>query len=82
MSIDSAFLSLLVCPETHQPLKHADAALLESLNARIGKGEVKYHGGRQVTDPLSEALVREDGKALYRVDDDLPNMLVDERIDL
>jgi uncharacterized protein YbaR (Trm112 family) len=35
-----------------------------------------------VTDPVQEALVREDGKYAYPVREDIPIMLVDEAIPL
>jgi len=82
MSIDEELLSILVCPETHQPVKPADEALLGTVNARIKSGACRNHQGDPVTKPITEALVREDGKCLYVVDDGIPNMLIDERLDL
>ena len=32
--------------------------------------------------PIEEGLVREDGQCLYAIEDGIPNMLIDERIDL
>jgi uncharacterized protein YbaR (Trm112 family) len=82
MAIDPELLEVLVCPETHQPVKPADDALLGDVNGRIKAGGVKNHAGDAVTEPVSAGLVREDGKCLYLVEDDIPNMLIDERIDL
>lgn len=82
MAIDPKLLEILVCPETHQPVKLADAELLKSLNERIKAGGVKNHQGEPVGKPIEEGLVREDGKCLYPVEDGLPNMLIDERVDL
>lgn len=80
--IDQSLLDILVCPETKQPLRVADAALLESLNASIAQGTLTNRGGRIVTAGLTEALVREDGGALYPVRDEIPIMLIDESIPL
>jgi uncharacterized protein len=80
--IDQSLLDILVCPETKQPLRVADAALLERLNASIEKGSVTNRSGQAVTAGLTEALVREDGGALYPVRDDIPIMLIDESIPL
>jgi uncharacterized protein len=80
--IDQSLLDILVCPETKQPLRVADAALLESLNASIAEGTLTDRGGRTVTTGLTEALVREDGGALYPVRDEIPIMLIDESIPL
>ena len=66
MPIDPELLEILVCPETHQPVKPAD----------------KNHQGEAISKPIEEGLVREDGKCLYLVDDGIPNMLIDERVDL
>ena len=80
--IDDELLGILVCPENHQPLRRADADLLGPLNERIRAGGVKNHQGGAVEKEIEEGLVREDGKCLYLVDDGIPNMLIDERIDL
>jgi len=82
MPIDPELLEILVCPETHQPVKPADQTLLESVNARIKAGALKNHQGDAISKPIEEGLVREDGKCLYLVDDGIPNMLIDERVDL
>ena len=80
--VDQSLLDILVCPETKQVLHPADAQLLERLNASIKEGSVTNRGGEVVSAPLQEALVREDGKFLYPVRDDIPIMLIDESIPL
>ncbi len=80
--VDRELLDLLVCPETRQPLHVAEAALLQRLNAAISAGRVSNRGGRSITDPIAEGLVREDGLLLYPVRDDIPIMLIDEALDL
>lgn len=80
--IDKALLEILVCPENKTPLHPADAATLEALNARIKAGSAKNRDGQPVSVLVSEGLVREDGKYLYRVDDDVPVMLIGEAIPL
>ena len=82
MAIDPQILELLVCPETHMPLSLAPSDLLGQLNARIAQGDLHTHDGKAVTHELREGLLRQDGRCLYRVDDDIPNLLVDDRIDL
>jgi uncharacterized protein YbaR (Trm112 family) len=82
MAIDPELLEVLVCPETHQPVKPADEALLGEVNGRIKAGTLKNHSGEAVGEPIQAGLVREDGKCLYLIEDDIPNMLIDERIDL
>ena len=82
MPIDPELLEILVCPETHQPVAMADEALLGTLNQRIKSGSLRNHQGDAVSKAITEGLLREDGKALYIIDDGLPNMLIDERVDL
>jgi len=80
--IDRDLLQILACPETHQGLAIADAALLERANAWIATGQAHNRGARPVTDPLLEALVRSDGRVLYPVRDGIPVLLVDEGLAL
>jgi uncharacterized protein YbaR (Trm112 family) len=82
MPIDPELLEILVCPESHQPVKPANPELLATLNTRIKGGGVKNHQGDTVGKAVEEGLVREDGKCLYLIEDGIPNMLIDERIDL
>jgi uncharacterized protein YbaR (Trm112 family) len=80
--LDPELLAILACPETHQPLRLADPALLAGLNERIGKGEVRNVGGEAVDAPLEGGLVREDGGVVYPIRDAIPVLLVDEGIAL
>ena len=78
--IDKDLLEILACPDTHQPLALADAALLERVNAAIAKGGVKNVGGEAVADALEAGLVREDGMIVYPIRDEIPVLLIDEGI--
>jgi uncharacterized protein YbaR (Trm112 family) len=80
--IDQSLLDILVCPETRQPLRVADAALLERVNVSIEGGSVHDKAGRRIEVGLDEALVRKDGAVLFPVRDDIPIMLIDESIPL
>jgi uncharacterized protein YbaR (Trm112 family) len=80
--VDQSLLDILVCPETKQPLRLADAGLLERLNAAVRDGSLKNRGGQVVSSPLEQGLVREDGRVLYPVREDIPIMLIDEAIPL
>jgi uncharacterized protein YbaR (Trm112 family) len=82
MSVNPELLEILVCPETKQPVKLADAELLERLTREIESGNLRNRGGDAVTKPITEGLVREDGKVLYLVDDGIPVMLIEESIEL
>lgn len=80
--IDQELLEILACPEDKSPVHLADDAQLAELNARIRSGGVKNRGGEPVTEELQAGLVREDGKFLYPVRDEIPIMLIDEAIAL
>jgi len=82
VSVDPELLEILVCPETRQPVRLAEAAMLERLNEEIRAGRVRNRGGQTLSEPIQEGLLREDGKVLYPVDDGIPVMLVDESIEL
>lgn len=80
--IDQELLEILACPENKSPVRLAEASELEALNARIRAGAVKSRGGETVSEELEAGLVREDGKFLYPVRDEIPIMLIDEAIPL
>ncbi len=82
MPIDQELLDILVCPENRTPVSMADAAVLDRLNAAIAGGAVENLGGDAVTEPVTEGLVREDGRILYAIQEGIPVMLIDESIDL
>jgi len=82
MPIPDDLLEILICPESQQPLTHASPGILEALNEKIRAGELRNRGGAAVTKPLEAGLVREDGKRLYPVEDDIPVMLIEESIEL
>ena len=81
-SVSQELLEILVCPETKQAVRPAAADLLARLNDAVRAGRVRTRGGRAVTEPLVEGLVREDGRVLYPVDDGIPVMLIDESIEI
>jgi uncharacterized protein len=80
--LDKDILSILVCPVTGQSLELADAALVAKINQAIEAGKLQDKLGRLVTQPITDGLLRQDGKVLYPVRDDIPVMLADEGIAL
>ena len=82
MSVSDELLEILACPETKQPLALASAEVLAKVNAQIERGVLRTRGGETVPKAIDEALVREDGKILYVVDDGIPVMLIEESIEL
>ena len=80
--IDTELLKILCCPETHQEVRLAEAAVLEKLNGQIAAGTLKNRAGQPVQEKIEGGLIRADGKYLYPVRRDIPVMLVDEGIPL
>lgn len=50
------------------------------LNSLIEAGKVQYSDGGAVEKPFSEGLITIDGSTIYRIDDDIPVMLIDQSI--
>ena len=82
MPVSEELLEILVCPETKQPVIPASAVVLARLANEVDAGTLRNRGGEKVSSAPQEGLVREDGKILYPVEDDIPVMLIEESIEL
>lgn len=80
MPISQDLLEILCCPKTKVPVRMLDADRLARLNEQITAGAVTYVGGETVDRPIAEALVTEDSRTVYRIDDGIPVMLIDQGI--
>lgn len=78
MNLD--LLKILCCPETRQPVRLAEPALLEELNRQITAGTLRNRAGKLVTEKIDGGLVRGDGKFLYPIRQSIPVMLIEEAI--
>jgi len=78
--MDRKLLDLLVCPATRQPLALLDKPGLEALNRAIAAGSVKRVDDTAQTEAVREALISRDRKTLYRIDDGIPVLLIEEGI--
>lgn len=79
---DTDLLKILCCPETHQPLALADAAMLDKLNQRLATGALRNRAGEAIQEKIEDGLVRADGRYLYPMRRNIPVLLVDEAIPL
>ncbi|MCE2944275.1 MAG: Trm112 family protein [Lysobacteraceae bacterium] len=79
--MDRKLLDLLVCPTTHQPLHRLDGGQRERINAAIAEGRLVRGDGKAETRPLDDGLATRDGRTVYRIDDGIPVLLVDEALD-
>ncbi|NIP61084.1 MAG: hypothetical protein GWM92_21735 [Gemmatimonadetes bacterium] len=80
--VDPELLEILVCPETKEPVRPADDELVARINRAVEEGSLVNRGGESVQEPIDGGLVREDGRILYPIRDDIPVMLIDEAIEL
>ena len=78
--MDRKLLDILACPATRQPLAMLEARGLDALNQAIGAGGVRRADDTPQSEPLREALVTRDRKRVYRIDDGIPVLLVEEGI--
>jgi uncharacterized protein YbaR (Trm112 family) len=78
--MDRKLLDILVCPASRQPLALLGKPGLDALNRAIADGKVQRVDGSSQSDAVREALVTGDGKTVYRVDDGIPVLLVEEGI--
>jgi uncharacterized protein YbaR (Trm112 family) len=80
--MDKRLLTILRCPASNKGLALAKRDLLDSVNAAIKEGTLKNRDGSKVEAALAEALVTDDGKLLYPVDDGIPVLLEGESVAL
>ncbi len=78
--MDRKLLDILACPATRQPLALLEAAGLAAMNRAIEAGAVKRADGNTQSEPLREALITRDRKLVYRIDDGIPVLLIEEGI--
>ena len=80
--MDKRLLTILQCPVSHKGLSVMNKDTLARVNAAIESGAVVNQDGVTVTAALSEALVTDDGKRVYPVNDGIPVLLEDESINM
>ena len=78
--MDEKLLEIMCCPETHQRLAKADAELVDDLNKRIHAGTLVDRVDEKVAELIDGGLIREDGKILFPIRQDIPVMLIDQGI--
>ena len=80
MRMDKRLLTILRCPVTHKGLSLLKKDKLDEINAAIAEGKVSTLDGVQLEHALEEALITDDGKRLYPVNDGIPVLLEGESI--
>ncbi len=82
MSVDKKLLEILCCPKTKVDVLELSKTDLEAINKRVKNSELKYVSGKPVEKILQEGLITKDKKTAYRVDDEIPIMLIEMGIPL
>ncbi|MBN1129736.1 MAG: hypothetical protein JXA71_12150 [Chitinispirillaceae bacterium] len=78
--IEKELLEILCCPETKQDLTLIQGPVITKLNEMIKEGRLKNRAGETIREPMDAGLLREDGKYLYMIRENIPIMLIDEAI--
>ncbi len=73
-------LEILCCPITRRPLNRLSADVLARVNDAIATSSIRNHGGIELQEPLTEALVTTEGDLVYPVRDGIPALLEEECI--
>ena len=78
--MDKKLLAILCCPVSHKGLVLARGDLMKLVNGAIADGKLKNRDGVVLENALDQALVTEDGKFLYPVNDGIPVLLESESV--
>ena len=78
--IDHGLLDILACPATRRGLRPLPADKLARLNEMIAAREATYVDGDIVEDAVTAGLITDNGTIVYRIDDDIPVLLVERGI--
>lgn len=78
--MDRKLLDILACPASKVGLKPLPRERLTLLNERVAAGQLRYADGETVETPLQDALITENDALIYRIDDEVPTLLVERGI--
>jgi uncharacterized protein YbaR (Trm112 family) len=80
-TLSPELLSLLADPETHEPLALASDGELASLRALVRDGKATRRSGQPITE-FEGALLPPGKRVAYVIESGIPNLLVEERLEL
>lgn len=78
--MEKRLLNILRCPVSRKGLTLLKKDKLAAVNEAISAGTIVNHDGETVATPLAEALVTDDGKRIYPINDGIPVLLESEAI--
>ncbi len=73
--MNKRLLSVLCCPVTHKGLSVVRPDHLKKINTAISEGRLANRDGAVLSESLKEALITDDGKIMYPVNDGIPVLL-------
>ena len=77
-SLSAELLAILCCPESKVGLRLLSGSEITRLNQSIQNGAVTNHKGDAVTEIFTEGLITEDSQKIYRINEGIPVLLIDE----
>jgi uncharacterized protein YbaR (Trm112 family) len=80
MALDPRFLSILCCPVSKRALKPLSRTRLAFVNDAMRAGNVQNVAGTVLNTIVADALISDDDKVIYRIDDGVPVLLPEEGI--
>jgi len=80
VAISKELLDILCCPQTKKRVTVLPNDKIALVNDRIAQQQVRDADGNIIDRPLTEALLTEDGRTIYRVDEGIPVMLIGNAI--
>ncbi len=81
-AIANDLLELLADPETHQPLTLASEDEVAALKRAVEQGKAKRRDGKGPALGFESALFAQDKRVAYLIEGGIPNLLIDERLEL
>jgi uncharacterized protein YbaR (Trm112 family) len=80
MALDKRLLDILCCPASKQPVAPLTPAQIDALNRAVESGRIVNADGQSVTQRFEAGLVTRDNRTVYRIDDGIPVMLIDQAV--
>ena len=74
--ISKEMLEILCCPVTKVPVVMLPEDKLRRVNELIKSQAIHSVEGELIEVPLAEAIITENNQTIYRIDDDIPVMLI------
>jgi uncharacterized protein YbaR (Trm112 family) len=78
--MDKKLLDILCCPSSKQSISLLSKADLVLLNSQISAGQISQLDGQTLHQTVQEALITQDRKLIYRIEDGIPVLLTEEAI--